>query len=99
MAALAAFIECLLYPNSHIVLTAATLKTAKKMVTDKMQDELCGRFSPVLNWMYENKLIEFHYRDEEIVVNFKMKGLRLWIKSQGLWNFLEKKIIRKLRTR
>ena len=21
-----------------------------------------------------------------------MKGLRLWIKSQGLWNFLEKKI-------
>ena len=54
MAALAAFIECLLYPNSHIVLTAATLKTAKKMVTDKMQDELCGRFSPVLNCMYEN---------------------------------------------
>ena len=43
MAALAAFIECLLYPNSHIVLTAATLKTAKKMVTDKMQDELCAR--------------------------------------------------------
>ena len=78
MAALAAFIECLLYPNSHIVLTAATLKTAKKMVTDKMQDELCGRFSPVLNWMYENKLIEFHYRDEEIVVNFKMNDS--WIR-------------------
>jgi hypothetical protein len=78
MAALAAFIECLLYPNSHIVLTAATLKTAKKMVTDKMQDELCGRFSPVLNWMYENKLIEFHYRDEEIVVNFNMNDS--WIR-------------------
>ena len=48
------------------------------MVTDKMQDELCGRFSPVLNWMYENKLIEFHYRDEEIVVNFKMNDS--WIR-------------------
>ncbi|MBQ3502097.1 MAG: hypothetical protein IJA72_00325 [Clostridia bacterium] len=78
MAALAAFIECLLYPNSHIVLTATTMKTAKKMVTDKMEDELCGRFSPVLKWMKENKLIEFHYRDEEIVVDFKMNDS--WIR-------------------
>ena len=78
IAALAAFIECLLYPNSHIVLTATTIKTAKKMVTDKMEDELCGRFSKVLNWMYENKLITFHYRDEEIVVNFHMNDS--WIR-------------------
>ena len=78
MAALAAFIECLLYPYSHIVLTATTMKTAKKMVTDKMEDELCGRFSPVLKWMKENKLIEFHYRDEEIVVDFKMNDS--WIR-------------------
>ena len=41
MAALAAFDQCLLYPNSHVVLTATTIKTAKKMVTDKMEDELC----------------------------------------------------------
>ena len=78
IAALAAFIECLLYPNSHIVLTATTIKTAKKMVTDKMEDELCGRFSKVLNWMYENKLITFHYRDEEIIVNFHMNDS--WIR-------------------
>ena len=78
MAALAAFIECLLYPNSHIVLTATTIKTAKKMVTEKMEDELCGRFSKVLNWMYVNKLITFHYRDEEIIVNFHMNNS--WIK-------------------
>ena len=78
MSALAAFIQCLLYPNSHVVLTATTIKTAKKMVTDKMEDELCGRFSKVLNWMKENKLIEFHYRDEEIVVNFNMNDS--WIR-------------------
>ena len=48
------------------------------MVTDKMEDELCGRFSKVLNWMYENKLITFHYRDEEIVVNFHMNDS--WIR-------------------
>lgn len=78
IAALASFIQCLLYPNTHIVLTATTIKTAKKMVTDKMQDELCGRFSPVLNWMKENELITFHYRDEEIVVNFHMNDS--WIR-------------------
>ena len=78
MAALSAFIQCLLYPNSHIVLTATTIKTAKKMVTDKMEDELCGRFSPVLRWMKDNKLITFHYRDEEIVVNFHMNDS--WIR-------------------
>lgn len=78
LAALAAFIQCLLYPNSHIVLTATTIKTAKKMVTDKMEDELCGRFSHVLHWMKENKLITFHYRDEEIIVNFHMNDS--WIR-------------------
>lgn len=78
LAALASFIQCLLYPNSHIVLTATTIKTAKKMVTDKMEDELCGRFSDVLHWMKENKLITFHYRDEEILVNFHMNGS--WIR-------------------
>ena len=78
LAALAAFIQCLLYPNSHIVLTATTIKTAKNMVTDKMEDELCGRFSHVLHWMKENKLITFHYRDEEIIVNFHMNDS--WIR-------------------
>ena len=78
MSALASFIQCLLYPNTHVVLTATTIKTAKKMVTDKMEDELCGRFSPVLNWMKENGLISFHYRDEEIVVNFHMNDS--WIR-------------------
>lgn len=78
LAALAAFIKCLLYPHSYIVLTATTIKTAKKMVTEKMEGELCGRFSKVLNWMYVNNLITFHYRDEEIIVKFHFNGS--WIK-------------------
>ena len=43
-----------------------------------MEDELCGRFSHVLHWMKENKLITFHYRDEEIIVNFHMNDS--WIR-------------------
>lgn len=78
MAALAAFVKCLLYPNSEVVLTATTIKTAKKMVKEKMEGELCGRFSPVLHWMYENKLIKFSYNEEEIKVDFVFNGS--WIK-------------------
>ena len=78
MAALAAFIKCLLYPHSEVVLTATTIKTAKKMVKEKMEGELCDRFSPVLNWMYKNGLIKFFYNEEEIKVDFVFNGS--WIK-------------------
>lgn len=78
MAALAAFIKCLLYPHSEVVLTATTIKTAKKMVKEKMEGELCDRFSPVLNWMYKNGLIKFYYNEEEIKVDFIFNGS--WIK-------------------
>lgn len=78
MSALAAFIKCLLYPHSEVVLTATTIKTAKKMVKEKMEGELCGRFSPVLHWMYINGLIKFSYNEEEIKVDFVFNGS--WIK-------------------
>ena len=35
LAALGGFIKCLLYPHSEVVLTATTIKTAKKMVKTK----------------------------------------------------------------
>ncbi|MEG1639283.1 MAG: hypothetical protein RR274_07045, partial [Erysipelotrichaceae bacterium] len=44
LSALISFIICLLYPNSEIVITATTMKTAKKMVKNKMQKELCGDY-------------------------------------------------------
>ena len=70
LSALASFVECLLYPNSKIVLTATTIKTAKKMVKNKMEDELCGDFSPKLKWLYDHDYIKFSYGDENIRVDF-----------------------------
>ena len=74
LAALGGFIKCLLYPHSEVVLTATTIKTAKKMVKNKMEDELCDRFSPKLKWMKEQGLIKFKYDTEEIRVDFIFNG-------------------------
>lgn len=74
LAALGGFIKCLLYPHSEVVLTATTIKTAKKMVKNKMEDELCDRFSPKLKWMQEQGLIKFKYDTEEIRVEFTFNG-------------------------
>jgi hypothetical protein len=74
LASLGGFIKCLLYPHSEVVLTATTIKTAKKMVKNKMEDELCDRFSPKLKWMKEQGLIKFKYDTEEIRVDFTFNG-------------------------
>ena len=74
LAALGGFIKCLLYPHSEVVLTATTIKTAKKMVKNKMEDELCDRFSHKLKWMKEQGLIKFKYDTEEIRVDFTFNG-------------------------
>ena len=74
LSALASFIQCCLYPNSEVVLTATTIKTAKKMVKNKMEGELCGAFSKKLHWLYENGHIEFHYNNEDIRVDFKFNN-------------------------
>ena len=74
LAALGGFIKCLLYPHSEVVLTATTIKTAKKMVKNKMEDELCDRFSPKLKWMKEQGLIKFKYDTEEIRVDVIFNG-------------------------
>ena len=70
LAAIMAFITCMLKPRSEIVLTATTIKTAKKMVEEKMERELCGAFSPKLKWLKDNKYITFKYDQEEIRVDF-----------------------------
>ncbi|MGL5689408.1 MAG: hypothetical protein ACRDD8_01200, partial [Bacteroidales bacterium] len=54
------------------------MKTAKKMVTEKMERELCGKFSKKLKWMVDNKYITFKYDQEEIIVTFTFNGS--WIK-------------------
>lgn len=70
LSALCSFIQCMLYPRSEIVLTATTIKTAKKMVKNKMEGELCGDFSAKLKYLKDCGQIKFRYSDEEIRVDF-----------------------------
>lgn len=77
MSAIAAFVRCMLYPYSEVVLTATTIKTAKKMVRNKMEDELCGKLSKKLKYFYDKGLITFTYGQEEIRVDFHFN--KSWI--------------------
>jgi hypothetical protein len=74
-----AICKCLLYPYSEVHLTSSTLNQAKKMVTDKMDRELCGKLSPILKYMKDNGLIKFSIGKEEITVDFKINGSKLWV--------------------
>lgn len=78
MSGLGGVIICMLYPYSEVVLTATTIKTAKKMVKEKIENEICGRFSPKLKWLKDNGYITFKYDQEEVIVNFTFNGS--WIK-------------------
>lgn len=77
--ALFAICKASLYPYSEIHLTATTLNQAKKMVSEKMEGELCKKLSPILNYYYKQKLIEFHYGKDEIRVDFLFNGSKLWV--------------------
>ena len=74
-----AICKCCLYPYSEVHLTATTLNQAKKMVSEKMEGELCKKLSPVLNHYYKQGLIEFHYGKDEIRVDFLFNGSKLWV--------------------
>lgn len=74
-----AICKCLLYPYSEVHLTSSTIPQATKMVKDKMENELCKKLSPVLKYYYNKDLIAFHYSKEEIWVEFKVNGSKLWV--------------------
>lgn len=74
-----AICKCLLYPYSEVHITSSTLNQAKKMVTDKMDRELCGKLSPVLKYMKDNELIKFHIGKDEITVDFLLNGSKIWV--------------------
>jgi hypothetical protein len=71
--------KCLLYPYSEVHLTSSTINQAKKMVSDKIERELCDKLSPVLKYMKDNGLIKFHYGKDEIRVDFLINGSKLWV--------------------
>lgn len=77
LSGLGAVIACMVYPDSEIVLSATTIKTAKKFVQKKIEGELCGKMSPKLNYLYKKGLIKFSYDQEEIRVSFVFN--RSWI--------------------
>lgn len=74
MAGLGGTIQCMLYPYSEVVLTATTIKTATKMVKEKIEKELCTKLSPKLRWLYQNGQIKFTYSQEEVRVDFLFNG-------------------------
>lgn len=69
--ALGALIHALLYPYAEVVITSSTIPQAKKMVEKKMENELCKKLSPVLQYYYDNEDIKFSYNDNEIKVEVK----------------------------
>jgi len=77
LSALACVVQCMNYPDSEVVLTATTIKTAKKFVEKKIEGELCGKFSPKLKYLKEKGLIKFRYDQEEVRVSFTFN--RSWI--------------------
>ena len=71
--------KCLLYPYSEVHLTSSTINQAKKMVSDKIEGELCDKLSPVLKYMKDNGLIKFHYGKDEVRVDFEINKSKLWV--------------------
>lgn len=71
---LGAMIHCLLYPYAECVITSSTIQQAKKMVEKKMENELCKKLSPILQYYYEKGDIKFTYDDKEIKVSFLMNN-------------------------
>lgn len=68
--ALLAMIECMLKPYTKVVITALTIPQGTTMVKEKMEDELCKKLSPVLRYLYDEKLIKFSYNQDNIRVDF-----------------------------
>lgn len=67
---LAAVIYCLLYPYGYVVITASTVDQAKKMVDNKIRNELILKLSPVLHYMYQKGLIEITSSTDRAEVSF-----------------------------
>lgn len=61
---------CLLKPYTEAVITAQTLDQGRKMVEDKIKNELVKKLSPVLKYMYEQGLIVIKSSKDEVSVDF-----------------------------
>lgn len=80
--AIFAVATCMIKPYSEVVITASTIEQARRMVKDKMVDELfAGKMSPqnpFLKYLYKNGHINVIDNKDEIKVEFLFNGS--WIK-------------------
>lgn len=80
--AIYAIAVAMLKPYSEIVITATTIEQARRMVKDKMVDEIfAGKLSPefpLLPYLYKKEYIKVIDNKEEIKVEFTFNGS--WIK-------------------
>lgn len=68
--ALFAVAKCMLYPYTEVVITASTLPQGGKMVRDKIQGEIIGKWSPILKFLYDKGEIKINYGKDDISVKF-----------------------------
>lgn len=61
---------CLLKPYSEVIITAQTIDQGRKMVEDKIKNELVKKLSPILKYMYENGMIVIKSSKDEVEVRF-----------------------------
>ncbi len=73
---------CMIKPYSEVVITASTIEQARRMVKDKMIDEIfAGKYSPTfkfLPYLYKKGLIKVIDNKDEIKVEFTFN--KSWIK-------------------
>ena len=72
----------MLFPYSEVVITAKTIEQARRMVKDKMVDEIfAGKMSPefpLLKYLYDKDYIKVTDNEKEIKIEFTFNGS--WIK-------------------
>lgn len=61
---------CLLKPYTEAVITASTIDQGRKMVEQKIKNELIKKLSPVLKYLYEQGQIKLKTSKDEVAVEF-----------------------------
>ena len=79
MAGLFAVCKMMLYPYSEVHITSSTIPQAKKLMSEKIEGEICGKLSPILKEYVRRGLLTFKYSKEEIVCEFIPNHSKMWI--------------------
>ena len=61
---------CLLKPYTEAVITASTIDQGRKMVEQKIKNELIKKLSPILKYLYEQGQIKIKASKDEVEVEF-----------------------------